>query len=45
MTPTPTQSLTGMVAVVTGGSRGIGYAVAETLGAHGAAVIDYRGEC
>ncbi len=31
--------MTGTVAVVTGGSRGIGYAVAETLGHMGAAVV------
>ncbi len=39
MAPTPTTSMTGTVAVVTGGSRGIGYAVAETLGHMGAAVV------
>ena len=39
MAPTPTKSLTGTVAVVTGGSRGIGYAVAETLGPQGVAVM------
>jgi 3-oxoacyl-[acyl-carrier protein] reductase len=39
MAPSSTKSLTGMVAVVTGGSRGIGYAVAETLGETGAAVV------
>jgi NAD(P)-dependent dehydrogenase (short-subunit alcohol dehydrogenase family) len=39
MASTPTMPLTGMVAVITGGSRGIGYAVAETLGHLGAAVV------
>ncbi len=39
MASTPTMPLTGMVAVITGGSRGIGYAVAETLGQMGAAVV------
>ncbi|MCW2994881.1 MAG: short-chain dehydrogenase [Conexibacter sp.] len=37
MTAAP-QSLAGEVAIVTGGSRGIGYAVVELLAAHGAAV-------
>jgi len=36
---TPTTSMTGMVAIVTGGSRGIGYAIAETLGHMGATVV------
>jgi 3-oxoacyl-[acyl-carrier protein] reductase len=34
-----TQPITGMVAVVTGGSRGIGYAIADALGRLGAAVV------
>ncbi|MBN9107146.1 MAG: SDR family oxidoreductase [Pseudonocardia sp.] len=33
-----TNDLTGRVAVITGGSRGIGYAIAEKLHSHGAAV-------
>jgi NAD(P)-dependent dehydrogenase (short-subunit alcohol dehydrogenase family) len=32
-------NLTGQVALVTGGSRGIGYAIAATLVAHGASVV------
>ena len=36
--PTGTAALAGRIAFVTGGSRGIGYAIAHALAAHGAAV-------
>ena len=36
------QSLNGKVAVVTGGSRGIGFAIAQALVAEGVKVVDYR---
>jgi NAD(P)-dependent dehydrogenase (short-subunit alcohol dehydrogenase family) len=39
MAPTSTPPLTSKIAVVTGGSRGIGYAIADTLGQLGSAVV------
>src|SRR5580704_15475828 len=38
MNPNPAQNLAGRVAVVTGASRGLGKAIAESLGSNGASV-------